>query len=82
MTHGRGILAQCARSEQRTRTAFPRDMPDGGPRAGEPVLDRGGKGVSDSGLVPDTEYIYAITAAEEASNVSSPTKITVRTLVG
>lgn len=49
---------------------------------GEPVLDRDGRGLSDSGLVPNTEYTYSVSAKDEAGNVSVPTKITVRTLVG
>jgi chitinase len=49
---------------------------------GQPVLDPDGKGLSDSGLVPNTEYIYSITAEDEAGNVSAPARITVRTLPG
>ncbi len=49
---------------------------------GEPVLDLDGKGLSDSGLVPNTDYTYTITAEDEAGNVSAPARITVRTLAG
>ncbi len=49
---------------------------------GEPVLDVNGKGLSDSGLVPNTEYTYRLTTEDEAGNVSAPASITVRTLAG
>lgn len=49
---------------------------------GEPVLDANGKGLSDSGLVPNTEYTYRLTTEDEAGNVSAPASITVRTLAG
>jgi hypothetical protein len=53
-----------------------------GAETAEPVLDPDGKGLSDSGLVPNTDYTYTITAEDEAGNVSAPARITVRTLTG
>ena len=41
------------------------------PTTGEPVLDGDGKGLSDSGLVPNTDYTYTMTAEDEAGNVSA-----------
>jgi len=44
------------------------------------VLDEDGTGMTEDGLVPDTEYTYTVAAEDEAGNVGPRVSITVRTL--
>lgn len=49
---------------------------------GDLVLDDDGRGLSETGLWPGTEYTYSVATEDEAGNLSEEVSITVRTLPG
>ncbi len=51
-----------------------------GAEPGDLVLDQDGKGLVETGLVPNTDYTYAVATEDETGNLSAEVSIKVRTL--